>query len=92
MEVTRARSDRAFFCLRFGVHVSDTRDQAPHIIERICKNQLALEAAMMELTLFVESQGHAETGDNVHGALFTLGENDEHIKQGLTRLKTLEPD
>ena len=31
----------------------------PDTLERIYENQLALEAALMELTLLVESQGHA---------------------------------
>ncbi|MFL1391138.1 hypothetical protein ACI77F_26110 [Pseudomonas tritici] len=59
----------------------------PDILERIYENQLALEAALMELTLLVESQGGAEVGDNVRGALETIGENAGHIKQGLARLK-----
>ena len=61
-------------------------------LERIYENQLALEAALMELTLLVESQGHAEVGDNVRGALEAIGENAGHIKQGLARLKALKPD
>ena len=59
----------------------------PDILERIYENQLALEAAVMELALLVESQGGAEVGDNVRGALETIGENAGHIKQGLARLK-----
>jgi hypothetical protein len=35
------------------------------VLERMYQNQLALEAALMELTLQVEAQGHAEVGDNV---------------------------
>lgn len=31
-------------------------------LERFHNNQLALEAAAMELTLLLESKGHAETG------------------------------
>lgn len=61
-------------------------------LERIYENQLALEAALMELTLLVESQGHAEVGDNVRGALEVIGENAGHIKQGLARLKVQGPD
>jgi hypothetical protein len=57
------------------------------VLERLDHNQLALEAALMELTLLVESQGHAETGDNVQGALHTIGENAGHIKQGLAKLR-----
>lgn len=58
------------------------------VLERIYTNQLALEAALMELTLHVEKQGVPEVGDNVRGALDTLGENAGHIKQGLARLRT----
>ena len=57
------------------------------VLERIYHNQLALEAAVMELTLQVEQQGLAETGENVRGALQAIGENAGHIKQGLARLK-----
>lgn len=48
------------------------------VLERMYQNQLALEAALMELTLHVEAQGSAEVGDNAG-----------HIKQGLARLKKL---
>jgi hypothetical protein len=60
------------------------------VLERIYHNQLALEAAVMELTLQVEQQGLAEAGENVRGALQTIGENAGHIKQGLARLKAIE--
>ena len=59
----------------------------PDMLERIYDNQLALEAALMELTLLVESQGNAEAGENVRGALAVIGENAGHIKQGLARLR-----
>jgi hypothetical protein len=58
------------------------------VLERIYHNQLALEAAIMELTLSVEKQGSAEVGDNVRGALDTIGENTGYIKQGLARLRS----
>lgn len=61
----------------------------PDILERLYQNQLALEAALMELTLQVESQGHTEVGVNIRGALETIGDNAGHIKQGLARLKRL---
>lgn len=61
----------------------------PDILERISENQLALEAALMELTLLVEGQGNAEAGSNVRGALETIGENAGHIRQGLARLKQM---
>ncbi len=59
------------------------------ILERMYKNQLSLEAALMELTLHVEAHGHADVGNNVRGALYTIGGNACHIKQGLARLKKL---
>lgn len=59
----------------------------PDVLERMYRNQLALEAALMELTLLVESQGHAEAGDNIRTALETIGENAGHINQGFARLK-----
>ncbi|XVO86068.1 hypothetical protein ACQ9Y2_20220 [Pseudomonas palleroniana] len=60
------------------------------VLERMYENQLALEAALMELTLYLEHQGSVETGHNVRGALETIGENAGHIKQGLARLKGSE--
>ncbi|TBN49150.1 hypothetical protein [Pseudomonas sp. BGI-2] len=59
----------------------------PDVLERMYHNQLAIEAALMELTLMVESQGHVDVGDNVRGALEAIGENAGHIKQGLAKLK-----
>jgi len=59
----------------------------PDLLERIYENQLALEAALMELTLQSEKQGMDEVGDNIRGALWVLGENAGHIRQGLAKLK-----
>ncbi|MCX2896776.1 hypothetical protein [Pseudomonas mandelii] len=58
------------------------------LLERIYHNQLALEAAVMELTLSVEKQGLIEVGGNVRGALDTIGDNAGHIKQALARLRS----
>lgn len=60
----------------------------PDLLERMYENQLALEAALMELALQSEKQGMDEVGDNAHGALFVIGENAGHIKQGLAKLRT----
>ena len=60
------------------------------VLERLFENQQALEVAIMELTLLIEEQGAQEVGGNVRGALWTLGENAGHIKQGLARLKKLD--
>lgn len=57
------------------------------VLERLYQNQLALEAALMELTLWAEQQNAVEVGENVRGALHTIGENAGHIKQGLARVK-----
>ncbi len=64
-----------------------TEYSLPDVLERLYENKLALEAAVMELTLRAERQGATETGDNVRGALQTIGENAGHIKQGLAKLK-----
>ncbi|MCX4067529.1 hypothetical protein OR626_25275 [Pseudomonas sp. S1Bt30] len=57
------------------------------LIERFYENQLALEAAIMELAFWAEQQGASVAVENLRGALFTIGENSGHIKQGLARLK-----
>lgn len=59
----------------------------PDLLERMYENQLALEAALMELALQSEKQGMDEVGDNVRGALFVIGENAGHIKHGLAKLR-----
>ncbi|MEN2396971.1 hypothetical protein [Pseudomonas halotolerans] len=61
----------------------------PEVIERIYSNQLALEAALMELTLYVEQRGAQDVGKNVRGALQTIGENAGYIRQGVAKLKSL---
>jgi len=60
------------------------------VLERLFENQQALEAGIMELTLLIEEQGAQEVGENVRGALWSMGENAGHIKQGLARLKKLD--
>ena len=57
------------------------------VLERMYENQLALEAAIMEVVLWTEEYGELTTGGNARGSLQTLGENAGHIKQGLARLK-----
>jgi len=68
-----------------------TEYSLPDVLERLYENQLALEAAVMELTLRAEREGATETGDNVRGALQTIGENAGHIKQGLAKLRAQGP-
>jgi len=44
-------------------------DLLPSLLFKINENLLALEAAIMELTLWVEQRGAAEVADNVRSAL-----------------------
>lgn len=62
------------------------------VLERIYRNQVALEAAIMELTLHIEKQDSNQVGSNVRGALQTIEENAGYIKQGLARLKKQNAD
>ena len=51
-------------------------DLLPSLLFKINHNLLALEAAIMELTLWVEQRGSGEIGGNVHNALATISKND----------------
>lgn len=44
----------------------------PSLLFKINENQLALEAAIMELSNWVEQRGSADVADNVRGALDTI--------------------
>lgn len=70
-----------------GIETMPIEYSLPDVLERLYGNQLALEAAVMELTLRTERQGATETGDNFRGALQTIGGNAGHIKHGLAKLK-----
>lgn len=59
-------------------------------LEKMYENQIAIEAALMELTLLAEQQGFAEAGENARSALDRIGENAGFIKQGLARLRSIE--
>ncbi len=61
-------------------------DLLPSLLSKINENQLALEAAIMELTNWVERQGGTEIADNVRGALDTIDRNEEFIKLTLAVL------
>jgi len=60
------------------------------LLVKINQNQLALEAAIMELTLWVEQRGSGEVGGNVRGALDTIRTNEEFINMTLAVLMTPE--
>lgn len=65
-------------------------DLLPSLLFKMNENQLALEAAIMELTLWVEQRGSAEVAGNVRGALQTIDRNEEFIKMTLAVLMTPE--
>ncbi|KJZ46605.1 hypothetical protein [Pseudomonas fluorescens] len=62
-------------------------DLLPSLLFKINENQLALEAAIMELSR-VEMRGSADVADNVRGALDTIDRNEEFIKITLAVLMT----
>jgi hypothetical protein len=64
----------------------------PVILAKMYENQLALEAALMELVLLSEQDGHQSVGENARGALERIGENAGFIKQGIARLSAREKD
>ncbi|MHA6130439.1 hypothetical protein ACX3YD_30430 [Pseudomonas fluorescens group sp. PF-1] len=63
-------------------------DLLPSLLFKINQNQLALEAAIMELTLWVEQRGSAEVAGNVRGALAAIDRNEEFINMTLAVLMT----
>lgn len=65
-------------------------DLLPSLLFKINQNQLALEAAIMELTLWVEHRGSADVAENVRGALDTISKNEEFIKMTLAVLMAPE--
>lgn len=65
-------------------------DLLPSLLFKINQNQLALEAAIMALTLWVEHRGSADVAENVRGALDTISKNEEFIKMTLAVLMAPE--
>lgn len=65
-------------------------DLLPSLLFKLNQNQLALEAAIMELTLWAERQGADEVSSNVRGALDAISNNEEFIKMTLAVLMTPE--
>jgi hypothetical protein len=63
-------------------------DLLPSLLYKLNENQLALEAAIMELTLWVEQRGSGDVASNVHGALVAIDRNEEFIKMALAVLST----
>lgn len=58
-------------------------DLLPSLLFKLNENQLVLEAAILELSNWVEQRGSAEVADNVRGALEAIDKNEEFIKMTL---------
>lgn len=56
------------------------------LFDRLNQNQLALGAAVKELSNWVEQRGSADIADNVRSSLETLDENLVFIRQGIAEL------
>lgn len=65
-------------------------DQLPSLLFKINENQLDLEAAILELSNWVEQHGGVEVADNVRGALDAIDRNEEFIKLTLAVMMTPE--
>ncbi|ROM84896.1 hypothetical protein BK652_09970 [Pseudomonas brassicacearum] len=65
-------------------------DLLPQLLTKIAENQLALEAAIMELSNWAAVNGSAVVDQNVRGALATLERNDEFVKTALAVINTPE--
>jgi len=65
-------------------------DLLASLLYKIHENQLALEAAIMELSNCVEQRGAAEVAENVRRALDTIDKNEEFIKLTLAVLMSPE--
>ena len=65
-------------------------DLLPSLLFKINENQVALEAAIMELSNWVEARGSADVAENVRGALDTIDRNEEFIKLSLAVLMAPE--
>jgi len=55
-------------------------DLLPSPLFKVNENQLALEAAIMELTLWAENRGADDVGDNARTTLQTIDKNEEFIR------------
>ncbi|EJM76154.1 hypothetical protein [Pseudomonas sp. GM55] len=67
-----------------------TSDLLPSLLPKLNENQLALEAAILELSNWVEQRGVVEVADNVRGALVAIDRNEEFIKMILAVMMTPE--
>lgn len=66
-----------------GIEMSN-EDLLPSLLLKLNENQLALEAAILELSNWVEQRGSADVADNVRGALEAIDKTEEFIKMTLS--------
>ncbi|MNC73290.1 hypothetical protein D3C75_1244620 [compost metagenome] len=59
---------------------------AAEVLERLSHNQDALRAAVEELAKWVGDRGASTVVENVNGALTTLDENIDTVRQGIAEL------
>ncbi|VVP85290.1 hypothetical protein PS918_02714 [Pseudomonas fluorescens] len=65
-------------------------DLLPSLLCKINENQLALEAAIMELTNWVEQRGSGDVAQNVRGALEAISRNEDFVNLTLAVLMAPE--
>ena len=56
------------------------------LIAKLDTNQMALQAALEEVALWIRQQGSGEIAANINGALDTLNQNAEFIAKGIAEL------
>lgn len=86
--VTGEFSTLEIICSFYRKEMMPNSDLLPSLLFKINENQLALEAAIMELTNWVEQRGSAEVAENVRGALWAIDRNEEFIKMTLALMMT----
>ena len=59
---------------------------AAEVLERLSHNQDALRAAVEELAKWVSDRGASSVAGNVNGALTTLDDNIDAVRQGIAEL------
>jgi hypothetical protein len=89
-ENSTLKHPHCYAVLFHGGTTMSNADLLPSLLFKINQNQLALEAAIMELTLWVEQRGSAEVAGNVRGALDTISKNEEFINLTLAVLMAPE--
>lgn len=56
------------------------------LISKLDTNQMALQAALEEVSLWIRQRGSEEAAGNINGALDTLNQNADFIAKGIAEL------